>query len=314
MNATTGQKAKVGTAGWSYPHWNGLIYPKTYSKNGRPNHFHPLEMIAGQFDMVEINSTFYQPLKAEIAQLWLKQVSTNPNFQFTAKLHQQFTHKRSLDPSQVDEFSSGLRPLLRSGRLGALLLQFPWSFRFTEENRDFLIRLRRAFHHFPLVAEMRHDSWLAEEALGTFLDYRIGFCNIDQPEYTRAMPPTAMLTSGVGYVRLHGRNPQNSLGAYQRGASRKHQHDYLYVGEQLDEWLTRIDQVSRFSDRTFVVFNNDVAGQSYVNALQLNEMLGRHSVSAPLQLRRKYPEQLGHFTSEPRPQTAFEQQPLFQAA
>ncbi len=95
-------------------------------------------------------------------------------------------------------------------------MQFPWSFRFTAENKDFFIRLRRAFHEFPLVAEMRHSSWMAEEAVGVFLDYRVGFCNIDQPEYTRAMPPTAYLTSGVGYVRLHGRNPQNSIGAYSR--------------------------------------------------------------------------------------------------
>ena len=57
-------------------------------------------------------------------------------------------------------------------------MQFPWSFRFTSENRAFLIDLRRTFHEFPLVAELRHASWLADEAKGTLIDYKIGFCNI----------------------------------------------------------------------------------------------------------------------------------------
>ena len=113
-------------------------------------------------------------------------------------------------------------------------MQFPWSFRFTVENREFLIRLRRTFSEFPLVAEMRHSSWMAEEAVGTFLDYRIGFCNIDQPDYTRAMPPTAFLTSGIGYVRLHGRNPKNSLGGFNPAAPRLRQHDYLVLGSRAE--------------------------------------------------------------------------------
>ncbi len=126
----------------------------------------------------------------------------NRNFQFTAKLNQQFTHKRLLTEIDAASFKEGLFPLLHANRLGALLMQFPWSYRFTEENVDFFIKLRRAFHEFPLVAEMRHNSWLTEEAQGIFLDYKVGFCNIDQPEYTRAMPPTALLTSNVGYVRF----------------------------------------------------------------------------------------------------------------
>ena len=198
---------RVGTAGWSYPHWDGLVYPKAHAPG-----FHPLELIAKQLDCVEINSSFYQPLKPEVVKLWIKKVEAYPDFTFTAKLHQDFTHKRVLDQASIALFKEGLWPLLRAKKLGALLMQFPWSFRFTAENREFFIDLRRAFHEFPLVAEMRHSSWMAEEAIGTFLDYRVGFCNIDQPQYTRAMPPTAILTSDVGYVRLHGRNPQNSLG------------------------------------------------------------------------------------------------------
>jgi uncharacterized protein YecE (DUF72 family) len=280
----------IGTAGWSYPHWNGIVYPKA---NGPAAH--PLQTISNHLDCVEINSSFYQFLKPEIVTLWMKKVEGNPNFLFTAKLNQRFTHERILDDAQVASFKQGILPLLRGRKLGALLMQFPWSFRFTAENQDFFIRLRRAFHEFPLVAEMRHSSWMAEEAIGTFLDYRIGFCNIDQPEYTRAMPPTSYLTSGVGYVRLHGRNPRNSIGAYDRKAVRSRQHDYLYSEEELTDWTKRIEHINRFADRTFIVFNNDAAGKSFVNSLQLQRLLGAVSVTAPRDLRRKYPVELENF-------------------
>jgi uncharacterized protein YecE (DUF72 family) len=156
---------------------------------------------------------------------------------------------------------------------------------------------------------MRHSSWMAEEAIGTFLDYRVGFCNIDQPRYTRAMPPTAMLTSDVGYVRLHGRNPQNSLGAFEPSALRKRQHDYLYSQAELEDWSHRIEQTARFAERTFVVFNNDAAGKSFVNALQTRALIRGTPGSAPKDLRRRYPVELEHFG----PRHA-EQQSLFTAA
>jgi uncharacterized protein YecE (DUF72 family) len=292
---------RIGTAGWSYPQWSGLVYPKS--------HAHPLETLARQFDVVEINSSFYQPLKPEVVKLWIKKVQMNPRFQFTAKLNQRFTHSRILDEAEIASHKEGLMPLLRARKLGALLMQFPWSFKFTAENREFFINLRRAFHEFPLVAEMRHSSWLAEEALGTFIDYRVGFCNIDQPEYTRAMPPTAILTSGVGYVRMHGRNPQNSLGAYDKSATRQKQHDYLYSEQQLAEWTERIQTVGRYAESTFVIFNNDVGAKSVVNALELKSMITGEQGVAPLELRRKYPVELERFSAN-----AIEQQCLFSAA
>src|ERR1700719_3111963 len=148
---------RIGTAGWAYPHWNGVVYPQ-----GGPKNQHPLELLARHFDVVEINSSFYQALKPEVVRLWMKKVEANPRFQFTAKLHQRFTHARVLEDAEVAAFKDGLRPLLRANKLGAVLMQFPWAFRFNAENREFFIRLRRAFSEFPLVAEMRHSSWMAE--------------------------------------------------------------------------------------------------------------------------------------------------------
>ena len=299
----------IGTAGWSYPHWTGVVYPKQQAPGS-----HALEVVSKYLDVVEINSSFYQFLKPELVQVWIKKVAENPQFQFTAKLHQRFTHSRALEDAEIAQFKEGLWPLLRARKLGALLMQFPWSFRFNAENQEFFIRLRRAFHEFPLVAEMRHSSWMAEEAVGTFLDYRVGFCNIDQPEYTRAMPPTALLTSGVGYVRLHGRNPANALGsynkvAYGKDAARLRQHDYLYNQTELDAWAKRIEHIHRFAEQTFVVFNNDAGGKSFVNALELRAQMTGIRGSAPRELRKKYPVELAPFD----PAYA-EQQCLFPAA
>jgi uncharacterized protein YecE (DUF72 family) len=288
-----GQTLYCGPAGWSYAHWNGVVYPKA-----KPRGFHSLELIARYFDVVEINTTFYQAIRPEIARLWIKKVEANSRFVFTAKLHRRFTHDRILDPAEVTTFKEGLWPLARARKLGAVLMQFPWSFRYTEENREFLIRLRRAFHEFPLVAEMRHSSWMREEALGLLIDYRVGFCNIDQAAYTKAMPPTSFLTSEIGYIRLHGRNPQDWEQEFARAERPAARHDYLYSKAELSEWGERIEHVRQHAARTFVISNNDAGGKAVVNALELSAMFGDERRRAPIDLLRKYPLELSEFHPE----------------
>ena len=282
-----------GTSGWSDPHWNGIVYPKL-----KPRGFHALEYFSRYFDAVEINTTFYQPIRSEIARLWVRKVSANPRFLFTAKLQRRFTHDRLIGATEVAAFKDGLWPLLRARKLGCLLMQFPWTFRYTEENREFVIALRRAFHEFPLVAEMRHSSWMHDEALGTLIDYRIGFCNIDQAAYTKAMPPSAFLTSSIGYVRLHGRNPQDWHREFGRAAKPMTGHDYLYSPAELMEWRPRIEHIQQHAAATFVFANNDAGGKSVVNALQLARMSGDDRRVAPADLIRRFPDQLGDFRPE----------------
>lgn len=250
---------------------------------------HPLEFVAQHFDAVEIHDSFNEPIRPEVSRVWLKKVSGNSAFQFTAKLHRRFTHDRVLDAAEVAAFKEGLWPLLRAGRFGCLLMQFPWSFRYTKENREFFIRLRRTFHEFPLAAEMRHASWMTDEAVGTFIDARVAFCNIDQPSYTKAMPPTSFLTSSVGYVRLHGRNAFNWFGE-ERSAARGHRYDYLYSDSELSEWKSRIQRIIGFAARTFVITNNDAGSKALINALQLRSLLnGGDGRDLPPELLRRYP-------------------------
>jgi len=289
-NINTGHIA-VGPAGWSHPHWDGVFYPRP-----KPRAFHPLTYLSQFFPVVEINASFYQPLRPEVTALWVNLVASRPDFQFTAKLARRFTHDRVMDPLEIEQFCEGLRPLRRAGKLGALLMQFPWSFRFTQENRDHLIRLRRAFHEFPLVAELRHASWLLDEAVGTLIDYKVGFCNIDQPEHPRAMPPSAVLTTGLGYVRLHGRG-EASVWMKDFSGPREQvvRNDYLYSGEELAEWKTRVTKIARHASRVIVICNNDARAKSLVNAFQFQGILELGRSRVPRELLLAYPAEFDGF-------------------
>lgn len=197
-------------------------------------------------------------------------------------------------------FKEGLWPLWKAGRLGCLLMQFPWSFRYTEENRQYFIRLRRTFHEFPLAAEMRHATWMTEEALGTFIDYQVAFSNIDQPPHMRAIPPTALITSPLGYVRLHGRASAGWFDEHPGNPA------YLYTPRELADWRWRIEAIRPHASSLIVITTNDVGGASVVNALELSRLLGSDRQEAPPDLLRRYPERLAGFTSkEPVQQNLF---------
>src|SRR5208283_627141 len=111
------QKIYVGTAGWSYPDWVGVVYPSP-----RPRGKSQLSYLADYLDAVEINTSFYRPPPAAMSEKWLKQVAAKPGFLFTAKLWRRFTHERGAPwtPAEVEQFKRGMRPLREAQRLGAL--------------------------------------------------------------------------------------------------------------------------------------------------------------------------------------------------
>ena len=285
---------RCGVAGWAFPRWEGLVYPRP-----APRSFHPLEFLADRLDTVEIPVSFYHPVRPELARLWATRVAHNPRFQFTARLGREFTHERRLDGDLVRQFTCGFEELRDQGKLGAILMQFPSSFRFTAENKDFLIRLRRSFHEFPLVAELRHDSWGTEEGLGTLVDYHIGFCNLDQPPGIRAMPPTSHLTSRVGYVKLHGRRCGRGFAMFDDRAEKASGNDYLYGLAELESWKVRIRHIARFAESVYVVFNNDGGGKAVLNALQMQSMVTGMEQRTPKTLARAYRTELA---AEPKVQ------------
>ncbi len=283
---------RVGPAGWSYQDWKRVVYP-----DARPRNFHEAAYLARYFDTIEINTSFYRPLRPELARLWVRKIEFNPRFQFTAKLHRTFTHEGRLEAADIEQFREGLAPLAEARRLGCVLMQFPVSFRFTRENRDYLVRLKKTFPEYPLVAEMRHDSWSADEAIGVFIDHHIGFCNIDQPQFQHSLPPTALVTAPVGYVRLHGRNYEHW---FQNPEEERHdpnalphvaaRYNYLYSMDELKDWKGRIEQVAEQARTTYVITNNHYLGKAVANGLQLIHLLIDEPVETPPPLLNYYPE------------------------
>jgi uncharacterized protein YecE (DUF72 family) len=273
---------RIGPAGWAYKDWNGIVYPAK-----KPKGFDPIAFLAKYFDTIEINSSYYGPPRHASAKKWVESVAENSDFRFTAKLFHSFTHERKPAPNDEKDFKEGIAPLAENERLGALLVQFPWSFKNSPENREYLIGLHRRFEEYPLVLEVRHSSWVEPEILDLLAELDVGLCNIDQPMFKRSVRPGADATSGVGYVRLHGRNYRTWFAATALSHER---YDYLYSVEELEPWVDRIQAVARKTRDTFAISNNHHLGKAVVNALEITTLLTGKRVAAPASLKERYPE------------------------
>lgn len=279
---------RVGCAGFSYRDWEGVVYPRP-----RPRGFDPLAYLAAFFDLVEINTSFYGPPKEAVAEDWIERVSANRDFRFTAKLWRRFTHERDepFDASDVRDTRAALDLLHAAGRLGAVLVQFPWSFGHDRTNEDWLHAVLDAFQGLPLVVEVRHTSWLEPALLEALFERGVGTANIDQPRFRHSVGPASRATSSVGYVRIHGRNWREWFRA---GSTVAERYDYLYSASQLEPWAARALELSAspLVEDVYVVTNNHTAGKAVVNALMLRAQLEGRRVRAPTPLLEAYPESL----------------------
>lgn len=293
----------IGTAGFSYKDWEGIVYPRDLKKRK----IHPLEYLAQFIDCCEINSSFYGHIRPTVGKEWCRMTAAvNPDFQFTAKLYQGFTHAprgtRPPTPSQLTLSTQeeqlareGLDSIAAEGKLGALLIQFPISFKNADDTRDYLFALIAKFREYPLVLEIRHQSWNDADILSRLAEAGVGFCNIDQPYLGQSLRATEHVTAPVGYVRLHGRNYQEWFQPEGRG-SRNDRYNYLYKPKELEGWKDRITHIAQQTDKTYVIANNHFRGQAPVNALELKSMLSGKKVKAPKPLVDHYPEQLQNIT------------------
>jgi uncharacterized protein YecE (DUF72 family) len=284
-------RLRIGPAGWSYPDWSGFVYPSR-----RSNNFHEATFLAQFFDTIEINTSFYQPIRPDHAAAWIERVSANPSFLFTAKLWQRFTHEPSATAEDERGVRAGFDVLREAGKLGAVLLQFPFSFHKSPETAAHLSALLKRFADYLLVVELRHSSWQTQATLDFLREHNAGFCNIDQPIIGNSVKPSAQSTSPVGYVRFHGRrydtwfSDDPKLPTHER-------YNYLYSLEELQPWVTRIQEVQQHTRDTYVVTNNHYQGKAVVNALQLLSILKGTKLKAPDDLRQHYP-QLEQIASE----------------
>lgn len=270
---------RVGPAGWSYKDWEGTVYPKHGSK------FDHLAYLASFFDTIEINSPFYRIPPPAHAKSWVRRVAGNPNFKFTTKVFRGFTHEVE-EPSAGDAkaFRDYLDPLAEADRLGAVLLQYPWSFKNSEESRDKLTRLFSAFAGYPLALEVRHATFQNDEFLQFLNEHNVAWVNVDQPLFHDSVKPSDAVTGPLAYVRLHGRNYEKW---FTHGESWE-RYNYLYSKEELAPWVDRIQTLAN-ANETYVVTNNHFRGQAIVNAVELEESLGMEAKMPP-QLKEAYPQ------------------------
>ncbi|HEX2202208.1 MAG TPA: DUF72 domain-containing protein, partial [Longimicrobium sp.] len=297
---------RYGPAGFQYKDWEGVVYPLP-----KPPRFDPLAYIASYFDTCEINSTFYGPARPSTVESWIRRVEHNPAFRFTAKLHQRFTHQRK-EPwtqTEVDEVRAGMDPMMESGKLGALLLQFPWSFRRTDETREWLDDVVTVFRDYPMVLEVRHASWNTPHFFDALAARGIGFVNIDQPLFKDSIKPSALATAPVGYVRVHGRNYKDW---FRENAGRDARYDYLYTADELKPWAERTKEIAAEppTEDVFVVTNNHFRGKAAVNALMLKSMVEGRPVPAPPGLVAEYGESLEGFAHPAEPDAALREAAL----
>jgi uncharacterized protein YecE (DUF72 family) len=293
---------RVGTSGWHYPTgkgtWNGIFYPPT---RGRPKAFDELTYYAEHFNSVELNSTFYGQPRARVSQSWVER--TPDGFEFSVKLYQKFTHPRmyaervkaslagaSLDaarepdeavlrelgrpiPADLDEFKRGIEPLASSLKLGALLAQFPASFKKGDVETEYLATLLQAFHGYRVAVELRHASW--SEALGDTLSllntYEAAWVQIDEPKFAFSIAQNFLPNvKGFYYMRLHGRNRAQ----WWRHEQAEDRYNYLYSSDELAPITETANAARAIVKKLYLYTNNHYSAKSVANAAMIKRQLG----------------------------------------
>ncbi len=255
----------TGTCGFSYRDWVGPFYPPgTRSAD-------MLELYARRFPAVEIDSTYYAIPKP---QLFERMAARTPEaFVFSVKAPGAITHvPASGEPlaADVEAFRACLEPLVSAGKLGAILAQFPHSFRPDADGYARLEAMRAWWPELPIVCEFRHRDWQRDGVLTRLRELSFGWCNVDEPQFASLLRPGAESTSPIGYVRFHGRNYEKW---WRQERASHERYDYLYAETELETWIPRIADVAEHTDTTFVFFNNHHMGRAAANALDMRRLL-----------------------------------------
>ena len=287
---------RIGTSGWNYPGgrgtWDGVFYPP---KAGRDKGFDELVYYAEHFNTVEVNSTFYGQPRAAVAANWVRR--TPPGFEFSIKLYQKFTHPRmyrqrleeSLSaespdaetiaalarPNQadLDAFRRGIEPLAAGGKLGALLAQFPPSFKYGDAECAYLTDLLRAFASYPVAVELRHKSWSDRfaDTLALLNAFEAAWTQIDEPKFRFSIQQNFLPNvRGFYYMRLHGRNAEQ----WWRHEHAEDRYNYLYSAKELEEFTDTVKSASALVKKVYLYTNNHASARSVANAAMIKQQLG----------------------------------------
>jgi uncharacterized protein YecE (DUF72 family) len=286
---------RIGTSGWNYPSghgtWNGVFYPPS---RGRAKGFDELSFYAEHFNTVEVNSTFYGQPRADVTRGWAER--TPPGFEFSIKLYQKFTHPKMfktaltkgmsvgendefLDalsrPNQpdLDDFRRGIDPLASAGKLGALLAQFPPSFKDSPASRDYLLWLLHAFVDYRVAVELRHSSWsdAIGETLALLNPFGSAWVQIDEPKFRTSIKQNFLPNvQGIYYMRLHGRNAKEWW-SHEKSEDR---YNYLYTAPEISEFVETLEAARALVGKAYLYTNNHFSAKSVANAAMIKKQLG----------------------------------------
>ena len=251
----------VGTSGYSYNDWIGPFYPEGTTRQDF------LSLYAREFSVVELNFSYYQQPSPRTLE---RMVAATPlGFTFAVKAHRSMTHEIGESwEKDIDSFRSGVQPMMDAGRLAAVLLQFPYSFKYTPESRSRLAALCGKLEGLPLAVEFRTSEWLKEQVFDGLRQRGVSLVSVDEPDLPKLLRPTTETTGSLGYVRFHGRNKA----AWWTGdnASR---YNYLYNRDELEEWVQRIRQIIEGVPLLLLFFNNHWRGNAAQNAREMRLLL-----------------------------------------
>lgn len=282
---------RIGTSGWSYPSgpgtWNGIFYP---ARRGAMRGATELEYYAEHFDTVEVNSSFYRVPDPAVTAKWVQQ--TPRRFDFCLKLFQKFTHpgmfargadaRADSEPSAVPEVTPGdadvfrhaIEPIAASGKLGALLAQFPPSFRHGDDTAEYLAWLLQAFGDYPVAVELRHRSWSDHQAavLDLLTARRAAWVQIDEPKFRFSIRQDRLPNdTRLYYMRLHGRNAEQ----WWTHDHPDERYNYLYSPPEIEGFADTVSRVRQLVQKIYVFMNNHFAGKAVANAASLRHALGQ---------------------------------------
>jgi uncharacterized protein YecE (DUF72 family) len=239
---------QIGTSGWSYPHWDGVLYPPGTAPAAR------LDLYTSRFATVELNASFYRWPADRTFSGWRRRLPEG--FQLSVKAARGLTHgKRLYAPEQWIQRMTGCWHEL-GDRRGVLLAQLAPGHSRDDARLEYF--LAQVPEWIRLAVEFRHPSWHDEAVFAILQRHRAAYCVISGAN----LPCVLRATAEFVYVRLHGPDQQ-----YLYGGS--------YSESELCWWADRIREWDSSGRDVYAYFNNDGAGNAVRNAETLRGLVGQ---------------------------------------
>ena len=187
----------------------------------------------------------------------------------------------AISQKDVDLFNNSIEPLVKYGKLGALLAQFPPSFKNDNYGRQILSAVIRTFGRYRLAVELRHRSWSDDENTARLLrENNVAWVQIDEPKFQSSVAAEVPLTADLAYFRFHGRNK----GMWWKGDSET-RYKYLYSPEEINELSRKVKSAADQAMLLFAFFNNHWQGYAPRNAIDMMKKLELPIKKLPVQIK-----------------------------